>query len=103
MLPQVTSNGRVIRNDVDMTNLDTQDKKQLMESNLRVVEDDNEKFLNRLRDRTHRVGIEIPKIEVRFSNLSVAGDAYVGSRAHPTLLNSTMNAMGNEANLGAVD
>ncbi|CAL5352643.1 unnamed protein product [Camellia sinensis] len=93
MLQQVTSNGRVIRNEVDMTNLDTQDKKQLMESILRVVEDDNERFLNRLRDRTDRVGIEIPKIEVRFQNLSVAGDAYVGSRALPTLVNSTMNAI----------
>ncbi|KAI7983286.1 Pleiotropic drug resistance protein 2 [Camellia lanceoleosa] len=93
MLQQVTSNGRVIRNEVDMTNLDTQDKKLLMESILRVVEDDNEKFLNRLRDRTDRVGIEIPKIEVRFQNLSVAGDDYVGSRALPTLLNSTMNAI----------
>ncbi|XP_028122910.1 pleiotropic drug resistance protein 2-like [Camellia sinensis] len=39
------------------------------------------------------VGIEIPKIDVRFQNLSVAGDAYVESRAFPTLLNSTMNAI----------
>ncbi|CAL5437002.1 unnamed protein product [Camellia sinensis] len=39
------------------------------------------------------VGIEIPKIDVRFQNLSVAGDAYVGSSALPTLLNSTMNAI----------
>ncbi|CAL5426355.1 unnamed protein product [Camellia sinensis] len=93
MLQQVTSNGRVIRNEVDMTNLGPQDKKQLMESILKVVEDDNEKFLNRLRARTDRVGIEIPKIEVRFQNLSVAGDAYVGTRALPTLLNSTMNAI----------
>ncbi|THG03516.1 hypothetical protein TEA_013726 [Camellia sinensis var. sinensis] len=93
MLQQVTSNGRVIRNEVDMTNLGPQDKKQLMESILKVVEDDNEKFLNRLRDRTDRVGIQTPKIEVRFQNLSVAGDAYVGTRALPTLLNSTMNAI----------
>jgi hypothetical protein len=40
-----------------------------------------------------RVGIEIPKIEVRFQKLSVEGDAYVGTRALPTLLNSTLNAV----------
>lgn len=40
-----------------------------------------------------RVSIEIPKIEVRFENLSVEGDAYLGTRALPTLLNSTMNAI----------
>lgn len=39
------------------------------------------------------MGIEIPKIEVRFQNLSVEGDAYVGTRALPTLLNSSLNAI----------
>lgn len=38
------------------------------------------------------MGIEIPKIEVRFENLSADGDVYVGSRALPTLLNVTLNA-----------
>lgn len=38
-----------------------------------------------------RVGLELPKIEVRFEDLSVEADAYVGSRALPTLLNSTLN------------
>ena len=41
----------------------------------------------------NRVGIEIPKIEVRFQNLSIEGDGYVGTRALPTLLNSTLNAV----------
>ncbi|CAN0916695.1 Pleiotropic drug resistance protein 2, partial [Linum grandiflorum] len=40
-----------------------------------------------------RVGIEIPKIEVRFQNLSIEGEAYIGTRALPTLLNSTLNAI----------
>ncbi|GFZ12666.1 pleiotropic drug resistance 6 [Actinidia rufa] len=100
MLQQATSTGRMVRNEVDVTNLGAQDKKQLMESILKVVEDDNEKFLHRLRSRTDRVGIEIPKIEVRFQNLSVEGDAYVGTRALPTLLNSTLNAI--EGVLGMV-
>lgn len=34
-----------------------------------------------------------PTIEVRYENLSVEGDVYVGSRALPTLLNATMNTI----------
>ncbi|KAL5545906.1 hypothetical protein UlMin_005593 [Ulmus minor] len=100
MLRQVLDNGRVVHDEVDVTNLGMQDKKQLMESILKVVEEDNEKFLRRLRDRTDRVGIEIPKIEVRYENLSIEGDVYVGSRALPTLLNVTLNTI--ESILGLV-
>ncbi|OMO89081.1 ABC-2 type transporter [Corchorus olitorius] len=89
MLTQVTSTGNVMRDEVDVTNLGPQAKKQLMDSILKVVEEDNE-----------RVGIEVPKIEVRFQNLSVEGDAFVGTRALPTLINSTLNAI--EATLGYV-
>lgn len=39
------------------------------------------------------MGIETPKIEVRYENLSIEGDVYVGSRALPTLLNATLNTI----------
>ncbi|KAJ9684813.1 hypothetical protein PVL29_017010 [Vitis rotundifolia] len=91
MLKQVLNDGKVVHKEVDFTNLGMQERKHLIESILKVVEEDNEKFLLRLRERTDRVGVEIPKIEVRFEHLSVEGDAYVGTRALPTLLNSTMN------------
>ncbi|XP_068310037.1 pleiotropic drug resistance protein 2-like [Pyrus communis] len=91
MLRQAMSNGRVLTEEVDTANLGEQDKKQLMESILKVVEDDNEKFLQRMRARNERVGIDVPKVEVRFEKLSIEGDAYVGSRALPTLLNSSLN------------
>ncbi|OWM68977.1 hypothetical protein CDL15_Pgr025164 [Punica granatum] len=93
VLTQARSHGRIMHSEVDVTRLGAQEKKVLMESILKVVEEDNEKFLRRLRDRTDRVGIEIPKIEVRFQNLSIEGDAYVGTRALPTLLNSALNAI----------
>lgn len=91
MLKQVHDNGKVVHDEVDVTKLGLHDKKLLMESILKVVEEDNEKFLRRLRQRIDRVGIEIPKIEVRYENLSAEGDVYVGSRALPTLLNTTLN------------
>ncbi|PHT48984.1 Pleiotropic drug resistance protein 1 [Capsicum baccatum] len=81
----------IVHQEVDVMNLGVKDKKELMESILSIVEEDNEKFLLRLRDRIDRVEIDIPKIEVRFEHLSIEGDAYVGSRALPTLWNATIN------------
>lgn len=40
-----------------------------------------------------RVGIDIPTIEVRFEHLNVEAEAYVGSRALPTMLNFTYNIL----------
>jgi hypothetical protein len=54
VLRQVLDNGRMVQSEVDVTRLGMQDKKQLMENILRVVEEDNEKFLRRVRDRTDR-------------------------------------------------
>ncbi|XP_027349244.1 ABC transporter G family member 34-like [Abrus precatorius] len=91
VLRLVLDNGKVVYCPVDVTNLGLQDKRQLLESVLKFVENDNEKFIRKLRDRINRVGIEIPTIEVRFENLSVEGNVHVGSRALPTLLNVTLN------------
>ncbi|KAF3628286.1 ABC transporter G family member 39 [Capsicum annuum] len=91
ILKQTLDDGKIVHQQVDVTNLGLQDKKELMESVLRIVEEDNERFLRRLRDRTDRVTIDIPKIEVRFEHLSIEGDTYVGSRALPTLWNATIN------------
>ncbi|PHT65158.1 Pleiotropic drug resistance protein 1 [Capsicum annuum] len=38
-----------------------------------------------------RVGIETPKVEVRFEHLCIDEDAFVGSRALPTLWNAAIN------------
>ncbi|XP_060212522.1 pleiotropic drug resistance protein 2-like [Lycium barbarum] len=91
ILKQTLDDGKIVDQEVDVTNLGLQDKKQLMESILKIVEEDNERFLLRLRDRTDRVAIDVPKIELRFEHLSIEGDTFVGSRALPTLLNATIN------------
>ncbi|KAJ9553698.1 hypothetical protein OSB04_017743 [Centaurea solstitialis] len=95
MLEQVTNDNNYGGNagGNGMVVLGHQDKKELMESVLRVVEQDNESFLRRLRERIDRVGIEIPKIEVRYKNLSIEGDIFIGSRALPSLLNATLNTI----------
>ncbi|KAG8380612.1 hypothetical protein BUALT_Bualt06G0033800 [Buddleja alternifolia] len=93
ILKQVLEDGKVVREEVDFAKLGKREKKHLMENILQVVEEDNERFLRRLRSRTDRVGIDVPKVEVRYEHLSVDGDAYAGSRALPTLLNSTLNVI----------
>lgn len=54
MLKKVGDNGKVVLDEVDVTKLGAQHKKQLIESILKVVEEDNENFLKRLRERTDR-------------------------------------------------
>ncbi|PIA25217.1 hypothetical protein AQUCO_12200002v1 [Aquilegia coerulea] len=93
ILTQVMSNGNIHHEEIDVTKLGMHDKKHLIDSILRIVEEDNEQLLLRLRDRTNRVGIESPKIEIRFENISIEAAAYVGSRAIPSLYNSTLNAI----------
>ncbi|XP_054800906.1 ABC transporter G family member 39-like [Prosopis cineraria] len=100
ILKQVLDDGKVVRDEVDITKLAMREKKLLMENILKLIDEDNEALLRRLRDRIDRVGIETPKIEVRYENLSVEGDVYVGSRALPTLLNATLNTI--ESALGLV-
>ncbi|CAH9122111.1 unnamed protein product [Cuscuta epithymum] len=93
ILKRTLDDGRVVHQEVDVQNLGMHDKKLLLERILKVVEEDNERFLRRLRDRIDRVGIDIPKIEVRYQDLSIEGDAYAGSRALPTLFNATINVI----------
>ncbi|MQM16819.1 hypothetical protein Taro_049778 [Colocasia esculenta] len=92
IIQRVAEDGKVVGSEVvDIARLGRQDRKVLIERVLQVVEEDNERLLRRLRERIDRVGIDLPKIEVRFQNLSVEADAHAGSRALPTLLNSTIN------------
>jgi len=54
MLPQTSANGKIELEDIDLTRLEPKDKKHLMEMILSFVEEDNEKFLRDLRERTDR-------------------------------------------------
>jgi hypothetical protein len=40
-----------------------------------------------------RVGIQLPTIEVRYENVCVEAESYVGDRALPTLVNAARNAL----------
>ncbi|KAL0407831.1 UNVERIFIED_CONTAM: Pleiotropic drug resistance protein 1 [Sesamum radiatum] len=78
-------------NEVDVQSLGFRDKRNLVERLVNTVEEDNEKFLLKLRKRIDRVGIDIPTIEVRYEHLNVDAEAYTASRALPTFVNFNIN------------
>ncbi|KAL5701727.1 transcription factor [Ranunculus cassubicifolius] len=86
--------------EIDVLRMGSQEKKKLLDRLIRVAEEDNEKFLLKLKDRIDCVGIDLPTIEVRFENLKVDTEAHVGARALPTVLNSSINMI--EQLLGAL-
>ncbi|KAK9281885.1 hypothetical protein L1049_004792 [Liquidambar formosana] len=77
--------------EVDVDNLGYQERKNLLERLVKVAEEDNEKFLLKLKDRIDRVGIDMPRVEVRYEHLTIDAEAYVGSRALPTFINFCSN------------
>ncbi|KAK7405523.1 hypothetical protein VNO78_06905 [Psophocarpus tetragonolobus] len=82
-----------VANEVDVADLAFQDRQKLLERLVKVAEEDNEKLLLKLRDRIDRVGLDIPTIEVRCEHLNIEAEAFVGSRALPSFINSTTNVI----------
>ncbi|KAH6782110.1 pleiotropic drug resistance 12 [Perilla frutescens var. frutescens] len=80
-------------NEVDVTDLGYEEKKKLVDRLVKFAEDDNEKFLLKVKNRIDRVGIDLPTIEVRFEDIKIEAEGYVGSRALPTFLNFYINIM----------
>ncbi|KAK1362993.1 hypothetical protein POM88_038554 [Heracleum sosnowskyi] len=80
--------GLLLGTEVDIHELGAEERKKLLERLVNVAEEDNEKFLLKLRDRVDRVGIDLPQIEVRFAHLKIEAEAHVGrSRALPSFMN----------------
>ncbi|KAK3426679.1 hypothetical protein EUGRSUZ_F03073 [Eucalyptus grandis] len=83
--------GMTKHKEVDVRKLNKKERHEFIEKHFKVADVDNAKFLTKLRSRLDRVGIQLPTIEVRFEQLRVEADCYVGSRALPTLLNEARN------------
>ncbi|KAJ0639385.1 putative ABC transporter, AAA+ ATPase domain, ABC-2 type transporter, ABC-transporter [Helianthus annuus] len=74
-------------NEVDVDNLGAEDRKHLLDRLVKDADEDNEKFLLKLRDRLDRVGIEMPTIEVKYEHVTIEADVNTGSRALPSFIN----------------
>ncbi|XP_021275798.1 ABC transporter G family member 38 [Herrania umbratica] len=78
--------------EIDLRDLGFQERKDLLDKFMKNA-DKNEEYLKKLKARIDRVSLNLPTIEVRFENINVQGEAYVGSRALPTIFNSIFNAI----------
>ncbi|MED6194939.1 transcription factor [Stylosanthes scabra] len=87
----VTPDG--VTSQIDVKKLGVQERGYLLERLVKIAEEDNEKFLLKLRNRIDRVGVKIPTIEVRFENLKVEAQVQVASRALPTFSNFIFNIL----------
>ncbi|XP_074570849.1 ABC transporter G family member 36-like isoform X2 [Curcuma longa] len=84
---------------VEVEKLGFRERRALVERLVRVAEEDNERFLLKLRDRIDRVGLDFPTIEVRYEHLSVEAKTHVGDRGLPTILNSAIDVFEDFANV----
>ncbi|KAL2332415.1 hypothetical protein Fmac_019996 [Flemingia macrophylla] len=82
-----------VASEIDVTDLGYQERQKLLERLVKVAEEDNEKFLLRLKERIDRVGLDIPTIEVRYEHLNIEAETFVGSRALPSFINSATNVI----------
>ncbi|GMN45205.1 hypothetical protein TIFTF001_014383 [Ficus carica] len=79
--------------EIEVKNLGPLERRNVLERLVKIADKDNEEFLLKLKNRIDRVGIDIPMIELRFEHLSIEAEAYVGSRAMPTMFNFSMNIL----------
>ncbi|XP_047327019.1 pleiotropic drug resistance protein 1-like [Impatiens glandulifera] len=79
--------------EIDIMNLGVLEKKNILERLVKIAEEDNEKFLLKLKERMDKVGVQLPTIEVRFEHLNVDAEAHIGSRALPTVVNFSINML----------
>ncbi|KAK9065385.1 hypothetical protein SSX86_016768 [Deinandra increscens subsp. villosa] len=80
-----------VNKQVDVRELGADVQQEIIETMFKVAELDNGRILRKLSDRFDRIGITLPTIEVRFENLTVKANCYVGNRAIPTLTNTARN------------
>ncbi|GLU22293.1 hypothetical protein SLE2022_383810 [Rubroshorea leprosula] len=81
----------VVHKEVDVTKLGMNDRQKFIDQLFKVAEEDNEKFLQKSKNRLDKVGIQLPTVEVRFEHLNIEADCHIGTRALPTLPNVARN------------
>ncbi|PKI53076.1 hypothetical protein CRG98_026537 [Punica granatum] len=99
---------------VDVTKIGPDERQLFIEKLIKHIEHDNLKLLQKIRDRTEKVGVKQPTIEVRYRNLRVEANCQiVRGKPLPTLWNSLQNIVSgigkfscltrNEARISIID
>jgi ABC-type multidrug transport system fused ATPase/permease subunit len=97
------SRRRFPHDEVDVRAMGLAQRQAFVDRVFRVADEDNERFLKKLRARIDRAGIQIPTVEVRFQGLSVEAECHVGTRALPTLTNAALDAADSLLGLAGVN
>ncbi|KZV18315.1 ABC transporter G family member 31-like [Dorcoceras hygrometricum] len=82
-----SSGGEEYTDTIDVRKLNRFNRELVVKRALATNAQDNFKLLSGIKERLDRVGLDIPKVEVRFENLHVSANVQIGSRALPTLVN----------------
>ncbi|KAM7512769.1 hypothetical protein LguiB_011644 [Lonicera macranthoides] len=77
--------------EIDVDKLQVEERTVLLERLVNSVNNDWNRFFDRMRRRFNTVDLEFPKIEVRFEHLHIETFVHVGSRALPTIPNFIFN------------
>ncbi|KAH7833029.1 hypothetical protein Vadar_002487 [Vaccinium darrowii] len=78
-----------IKSAVDATKLGALERQMFVENLIKDIEHDNLRLLQRMRERLDKVGVELPRVEVRYNNLRVEAECeVVHGKPLPTLWNS---------------
>ncbi|KAM1341583.1 hypothetical protein ACFX2F_006016 [Malus domestica] len=78
---------------VDVRKLDRFNRELVVKKALATNDQDNYLLLSAVKERLDKVGLEVAKVEVRYDNLKVVANVQTGSRALPTLINYSRNAL----------
>ncbi|KMT16880.1 hypothetical protein BVRB_2g043550 [Beta vulgaris subsp. vulgaris] len=76
---------------VDVTKLGKDERNIVLDRLVTAFNDDPELFFSKFRERFLAVGLEFPRVEVRYEHLKVNALVHVGNRALPTLPNFIFN------------
>ncbi|KFK33824.1 hypothetical protein AALP_AA5G065100 [Arabis alpina] len=80
--------------EIDMKELGFVERRELFDRVMTMDDEDwHGEYLRRLKSRFDRVSLNLPTIEVRFEDLNVTAEAYVGSGAVPTVGNSFVSVI----------
>ncbi|XP_023639206.1 ABC transporter G family member 38 [Capsella rubella] len=80
--------------EINMKDLGVTERKELFDRVMMIDDEDwHGEYLQRLKNRFDRVSLNLPTIEVRFEDLNLTTEAYVGSKDVPTVMNSFVNVI----------
>ncbi|GAX74480.1 hypothetical protein CEUSTIGMA_g1929.t1 [Chlamydomonas eustigma] len=71
----------------------TENRRLLVHHALETEEQNNLRLLTKIRERMDKVGVQMPRVEVRFENLFAEANVNVGSAGMPTFLNFFKSAI----------